>query len=288
VHKFKYKHNGKEGDDGGEPRAFILGVSGNGYRLWGPCKQGSLATTYYEFITLEETPTYVKNPSGMPEAVNEHSSPEKTDGSGESEPQKPARTSSTGATGQRPPFHRKLSHRPSSGQMTSSQAHDGNSGDIYASNVALNGEVQPSASGIHAFGSSAVLAPTSAQVSESLVPTPTPLVQAVASGQHHVPTNLANQISVAKPDLTPHQSATDVQQPGHFDFQKLYDDAEEYLATLEDDTGSAALDTNKDLSKRLKWLEDAAVKKDERMFKIMWKGVNRVLKDADFTELPKL
>jgi hypothetical protein len=55
VHKFKYKHDDNTGDEEGESRAVILGVSNNGkYRLWGPCYQGSLATTYYNWITLEE------------------------------------------------------------------------------------------------------------------------------------------------------------------------------------------------------------------------------------------
>jgi hypothetical protein len=254
VHKYKYNDDYK---------AVILGVSGDGrYRLWGPCCRDSLVTSYHDLISLEEIfPT----------------------GSGGREPQKPVSTSSTM---QRPSFHRELSHRPSSGQATSSQAHDGSSEDISGSNVALSGEGQPSAPGIHASENSAIPASASAQVSESFVPMPAPLQKPAASSQHHaVPTNLAGDSSLAKSSLTPHQSVADVER---LDLQRAYDNAEAHLATLEDGNGSSALETNKDLSKHIEWLESATVKKDERQFKIMWKRVNRDLRDAGFVELPNL
>jgi hypothetical protein len=218
VHKFRYNDDYKESDTEGEPRAVILGVSDDGrYRLWGPCRRDSLATSYHDLINLEEIfPT----------------------GSAGREPQKPITTSSLR---QLASFHRDLSHRPSPGP-TSSQAQDGGSEDVSGSDTAPSGKGQPPAAGVNVSENSAVQAQTSAQVTEPLVPAPTPLQKPTASGQSHaLPDSLAPEGSRAGPSSMPHESATNIPETGSIDLQKTRDHAEEYLADLKDSSNFMSL-----------------------------------------------
>jgi hypothetical protein len=292
VYKFDFE---------GQSRAVILGAfTDMDYRLWGPCYKPELNcdTIYYKGVTLERDFSYKAKPfSTMQRHDNgrKRIAPGDDVESGEWAPQKrikkPAPPAQTIPTYPRDgtPLSIRISNRG-----PSLQPQDG----INDRRKSVPAAIKEEESEVEFIAIRPVLH------AQRRIPVVTYQLRDQAEHdrdrtageyklrseqlQHTAPHLVTSVGGQARPNSMPLQSATNTQQPGSINLRKAYDDIEAHLADQGDRTGHSALDTNDGLSTHLIWLEDAAIKNNERLFQIMRKRVNRDLKDAGLTELPAL